>query len=66
MKAAAIVIPIPPAGVCPCCYTRQVLASVERAALTYLRLYFDANPPKLGDYCGQTAQAAVQAAERAL
>lgn len=66
MKAAAIVIPIPPAGVCPCCYTRQVLASVERAAKAYLGLYFDANPPKVGDYCGQTAQAAVQAAERAL
>lgn len=63
---AAIAIPAPPPGVCPCCYQRHLLALVERAAQAFIALYFDAHPPKMGDYCGQTAEAATASAERLL
>lgn len=67
MKVLGILtIQAPPEGHCPCCFSRQLLATVEQAAQILLARHYDQHPPKLGDYCGQTASAAVQAAERVL
>lgn len=61
-----VLISAPPPGSCPCCYTRAVLASLEKVGHALLAAYYDECPPKMGDYCGETPAAVVGQAEQLL